>query len=75
MSRSHRKRRATLLADRVRRASPLRRWRLRASRWHPGEPHHEVTCSYEEWLAAQPGRVRRGPAGRRGQAAKLEAGR
>lgn len=55
-----RKRRTGLLADRARRSSPLRAWRLRAPRWHPGEPHHEVTCSYEEWLTAQPRRYRKG---------------
>lgn len=60
-----RKPRRVLLAERARRASPLRRWRLRASRWHPGEPHNEVTCSYEEWLAAQPLWYRRLPAGQR----------
>jgi hypothetical protein len=30
---------------------PARRWRGRASKWHPGLPHHEVTCTYEEAIA------------------------
>lgn len=29
----------------------IRRFRGRASKWHRGEQHHEVVCSYEEWLA------------------------
>lgn len=56
-----RKPRKVLLAERARHASLLRKWRLRASKWHPGEPHHEVVCSWEEWLAAQPRSYRRRP--------------
>jgi hypothetical protein len=37
----------------------LSRWRGRASKWHPGLPHNEVVCSFEEWLACQPLRRRR----------------
>lgn len=33
---------------------PVRRWRTRARKWHPGYPHHEVICCYEEWWIAQP---------------------
>lgn len=44
---------------RLHRASPWRRWRGRASKWHPREPHHEVTCTYGEWLIWQPRGYRR----------------
>lgn len=42
-----------------RRWNPIRRWRLRAGRWHHGIAHHEMVCSYDEWLAAQSRRQRR----------------
>jgi hypothetical protein len=37
----------------------IRSWRMRARKWHPGQPHHEVVCSYDEWLAVQPRRERK----------------
>jgi hypothetical protein len=44
---------ARRVADRLRRYNLRRRWRGRASKWHPGQPHHEVVCSYEEYQATQ----------------------
>lgn len=66
-----RKPRRVLLMDAARRKSPLRAWRLRASKWHPGWPHDEDRCCYEEWLLAQPRWYRRLPEGRREELAAM----
>jgi hypothetical protein len=29
------------------------KWESLAEKYHPGYPHHEVICSYDEWLEAQ----------------------
>jgi NTP pyrophosphatase (non-canonical NTP hydrolase) len=49
-----RKRLRYRLAQRMHRFNLVRAWTGRASKWHAGERHHEVVCSYEEWAAQQP---------------------